>query len=352
MVYTVHTLGDSTLDNLYWLLNGQGTNLEKAKTSCTEGKIQAELGENYRVISHAYDGFTTEDVLGVRAGFIGSVLFPAGSKYETYMGQKTAGLSREVKPLEALRESLPEEGSHYVVISVGGNDFRENLHNPFRLIWDIPKVQSRYLQIVKEVRELSSENRKVYPVLMFQYRTDANEDVYSIYKLFGALAIVAFVVNVICITLIFVPVVQVSMGILTFKASMVACPVIGLLGLYLSHKAVPLSVSKDILLLKKPSMSLFGTLLERFYQPMLKEAREARIPVLDLPNTFNPYHGLYISGIEPNKKGSALIAKGIAHIVQNHDFQGESMIYAETNDQYAASPNSRGWSVAYPKKPR
>lgn len=80
-------------------------------------------------------------------------------------------------------------------------------------------------------------------------------------------------------------------------------------------------------------MSLFGALLMRFYQPILKEARDARIPVLDLPNTFNPYDDLYISGIEPSAQGSALIAEGIAYIVENHDFEEEqSMIYSKTDD--------------------
>lgn len=112
------------------------------------------------------------------------------------------------------------------------------------------------------------------------------------------MGVAAFVVNLICVALILVPAFQAMAGIVTFKVSMVVCPVIGLLGLVLSQKAVPFSVSRDILLLKKPSMSLFGALLMRFYQPILKEARDARIPVLDLPNTFNPYDDLYISGIE------------------------------------------------------
>lgn len=233
---------------------------------------------------------------------------------------------------------------------MGGNDFRENLANPFRLIRDISKVQSRYLQIVEKVKSLSTEERKVYPILMLQYRTDAKNDPYLIYKLFGAMGVAAFVVNLICVALILVPAFQAMAGVVTFKVSMVVCPVIGLLGLVLSHKAVPFSVSKDIILLKKPSMSLFGALLMRFYQPILKEARDARIPVLDLPNTFNPYDDLYISGIEPSAQGSALIAEGIAYIVENHDFEEEqSMIYSKTDDSYGGRLNTEKWSVAYPQ---
>lgn len=261
-ISTVHTLGDSILDNLYWMLDAQGSNLVDAEAKCTEGKIRIELGKDYKVVSHAYDGFTTEDVLGLRGREIGSVFFGSGRKLEVYKGQKCSRGDTTVKPLEALKGTLPPEGNHYVIISVGGNDFRENLNNPFRLIRDISKVQDRYLQIIKKIQELSTNNRKVYPIMLFQYRTDANQDVYGIYQLLGKIGSIAFIVNIICIVLILVPVIQVSAGVLTFNASMVVCPVIGLLGLYLSHKAVPLSVSRDIILLKKPSISLFGALLK------------------------------------------------------------------------------------------
>lgn len=40
----VHTLGDSTLDNLYWLLNGKGDNFKNAKEQCVEGQLKKLLG--------------------------------------------------------------------------------------------------------------------------------------------------------------------------------------------------------------------------------------------------------------------------------------------------------------------
>ncbi|MGD2169405.1 MAG: hypothetical protein PVI40_04100 [Chlamydiota bacterium] len=344
---TVHTLGDSTLDNLYWLLKGDGSNLQEAIGNSTEGQIQEKLGDQYQVVSHAYDGFTTEDVLGLRLRNVGSVLPPWGIKFQTYINHKCPSVHRRVHPLKQLEKKLPHEGKHYVVISVGGNDFRENLTNPFRLIKDISKVQSRYLQIVENVQGLSTGNRQVYPILMFQYRTDANHDVYSIYKLFGVVGTVAFAVNTLCTALIAAPAVQVSS---ISKVSKAVCSAIGSFGLYLSNKVVPLSVSRDIVSLKKPSMSLFGALLQKFYQPMLAKAREDRIPVLDLPNTFNPYENLYISGIEPSEKGSKLIAEGVAHIVQNHDFEGSSRIYAKRDENYTSLPITRGWTVKYPEQ--
>ncbi|PIS00380.1 MAG: hypothetical protein COT84_08075 [Chlamydiae bacterium CG10_big_fil_rev_8_21_14_0_10_35_9] len=344
---TVHTLGDSTLDNLYWLLEGDGSNLQEAIENSTEGQIQEKLGDQYQVVSHAYDGFTTEDVLGLRLRPVGSVLPSWGIKFQTYIDHKCPGFYRQVHPLQQLKKALPLEGNHYVVISVGGNDFRENLSNPFRLIKDISKVQGRYLEIVEKVQRLSTENRRVYPILMFQYRTDANHDVYGIYKLFGVVGTVAFAVNTLCTALIAAPAVHTSS---LSKVSKAVCSAIGSFGLYLSNKAVPLSVSRDIISLKKPSMSLFGALLQKFYHPMLAKAREDRIPVLDLPNTFNPYEDLYESGIEPNANGSKLIAEGIAHIVQNHDFEGTGRIYAKRDENYTSLPITKGWTVEYPEQ--
>lgn len=78
--------------------------------------------------------------------------------------------------------------------------------------------------------------------------------------------------------------------------------------------------------------------------------KDSNIPVLDLPNTFNPNNNLYECGIEPNGKGSKLIAEGIAHIVQNHDFNDQSVLYAKNDQNYSAAQNTPYWSVAYPQK--
>ena len=39
----VHTLGDSTLDNLYWEIDEDGKNLETAKNKSVEGQLQTRL---------------------------------------------------------------------------------------------------------------------------------------------------------------------------------------------------------------------------------------------------------------------------------------------------------------------
>ena len=96
-------------------------------------------------------------------------------------------------------------------------------------------------------------------------------------------------------------------------------------------------------------MLCMGTLLQSFYRPILQQAKKDKIPILDLPNTFNPYKDLYDHGIEPGKQGTELIAEGIAHIVKNHDYSTESKLYSKKGNEYNAAINQpSNWNVSYP----
>ena len=80
----VHTLGDSTLDNLFWRL--ENSDLDKAKKTSVEGSLQKLVKKDkYEVLSHAYDGFTTRSVL--EGDTIGAVLPPRPEK-SLYMREK------------------------------------------------------------------------------------------------------------------------------------------------------------------------------------------------------------------------------------------------------------------------
>jgi hypothetical protein len=347
MVKSIHTLGDSTLDNLFWMFQGSHLNVEKAKKSSVEGALQERVkSDDFEVISHAYDGFTTRSVL--EGDTIGAVL-PARPEKNLYMKVK-ASQGTFVRPLDDLKKRVSKspDSPHYVVISVGGNDFRANLLNPCRFVKDIPKIQKRYMQIVDQVKGL--QGRDIRPILMLQYRTDANNDPYCIYPLLKVIGIVVVAVHVVFIALLTAPIWivagQISLlvgGILFLSAAA---------GLLISRKVAPLSITKDILSGKKISMVVMGALLHSFYKPILEKAKKERIPVLDLPNTFNPYEKLYESGIEPGKEGSKLIAEGIHHIVKSHDFTGESFLYSKPGriPHYTRSPNTNpsSWHVAYP----
>lgn len=341
MTKYIHTLGDSTLDTLYWMLRNGDT--QTAKKHSVEGKLR-EHGHN--VISHAYDGFTTRSILGKDS--IGAVL-PSDHAKRIYMKEKAAnGIS--ISPLEELQKKISEKPheSHYVAISVGGNDFRVNLHNPWRLIRDISQIQNRYLQIVEKVKNLQGDD--IQPLLILQYRTDANHDPYRIYSVFGILGSIAVATHLVCLALLTAPIWLLAGKVSAIVGALVTLA--GAIGLYGSQKIVPLSVTKNVLLGKKISMSMLGGMLESFYQPILNRAKKDRIPILDLPNTFNPYEKLYECGIEPNAKGGKLIADGIHHIVTQHDFSKESILYSKPSGKSeftgAANRNSSEWKVAYP----
>lgn len=340
----VHTLGDSTLDNLYWRLL-ENSNLRAAKSTSVEGRLQTILGRNFKVVSHAYDGFTTKSIL--HGANVGDVLCNSDTAFSTYMREKASDHTF-VKPLEKLQEEIQKNPNshHYVVLSVAGNDFRENLLNPISFIKDISSIQKRYLQIVEKIKGLKGRNIK--PILMLQYRTDAKNDLYYIYTVLKIIGIGALIMQFGCFALLTSPAwiiagkVSVLAGGLGFAA--------GLLGLYFNTKLFPLSAIINVFKGKKISMLCFDSLLESFYRPVLQQAKKDRIPILDLPNTFNPNDDLYDCGIEPGKKGSKLIAEGIDHIVKNHDYSKESSIYSKYNcDDYKGvlyQPSK--WKVDYP----
>lgn len=346
-----YALGDSTLDNLFWMLE-RGLSMDAAKKASVEGQLAARLNADehqYEVVSCAYDGFTTTSLL--EGDDIGWVI----GNYPPYMREKVKGDTPFVRPLEELKEKISRhpESTHYVVLSVGGNDFRVNLLNPWRLIRDIPHVQQRYLQIVEKIKELGNKN--VRPILMFQYRTDANDDPYKIYPLMGLIGGLVAAIHILSIALLIAtPLLAIAGKIAAL--SVIPLSVIGITCLYFSHRAVPLSVTKDILSGKKIGMVFLDFLIEQFYQPMLEKAKKDKLPILDLSNTFDPYDDLYICGIEPSKKGGTLISEGLEHILRNHDFESSSRLYSKSkgDKEYQSVENNspKDWKVSYIERTR
>jgi hypothetical protein len=357
----VHTLGDSTLDNIYWMLNADGRNADDAKDLSVEGQLQKKLDENgkdYEVISHAYDGFTTSSVLD--GDHVGRVLgiserYSPSKMGKSYLANRGIGIddSYFVHPLDDLKNSVLNnpDAIHYVVISVGGNDFREHLHNPIKMLKDIPQINQRYLRILEKVRALGNNN--IRPILMFQYRVDAkNEAPYYIYTLMKVIGTVAAVVHTLCIAVITAAALSLLAGKIRLYSALIFSA-IGIVGLVLSTRIIPLKVTKNVLCGQEIGMAALGGLMERFYRPILDQAKKDNLPILDLPNTFNPYKDLYLSAIEPGEKGSELIVEGINHIIKNHDYSDDSksMLYSkkDSSDTYTASDNSvSDWEVSYP----
>ncbi len=122
--------------------------------------------------------------------------------------------------------------------------------------------------------------------------------------------------------------------------------------LVISHQVMPVNVTKNILLGQDVRLAALAGLMETFYSPILEQARADGLPILDLPNTFNPNDSnLYVSQIEPSQKGGKLIAAGINHIVKHHDFSArKSVLYSKrAQDAAFTGVENRGpksWSVA------
>jgi hypothetical protein len=342
----VHLLGDSTLDNNYWVQDPVDSNNGSTNQNCVAATLQRRLGDAI-VVNHAYDGFTTKSVL--HGGQVGAVL-PDGARKIAYLKEKAIP-NPYVNPMFELQRKITEapKVTHAVVLSVGGNDFRENLMNPWRLLGDIPEIQKRYLQILENVKGMRGQ--KVLPILMLQYRTDINNDPYHIYTVFKAIGTVALIVQLASSVLLTAPIFMLAGKISLVVGGLFIA--IGAAGVYYSTTILPFSATKEIFSGNDIAMTLFDNLMRSFYQPILEYAQKEQIPVLDLANTFNPHQNLYESGIEPNKNGSQLIAEGLAHILIHHDFTKESMLYAKANQQspYKGKLNHPStWEVEYPAR--
>lgn len=332
----VHTLGDSTLDNLYWMLGGNGDNLEEAKQASVEGQLQEQLGTGYKVVSHAYDGFTTRDVLG--QGVVGNVLFGhdangtiTSGKLGSYVQHKylqdcssltfTSRLY-SISPLARLKQDVEQHPSvkHFVVLSVGGNDFREQLLNPIGLLMSVTRVQRQYLQILDKLQAMKTETKAdITPILMFQYPLDVNNDVYRIYTILGivaksiaALQIVTVAGSAAAALLSLAGKVSKKWAAVGFVGAFMTC--------LLTTRAVPFKVTVDTLKGKNAALSCLGAFLEKFYKPIFERAKKDKTIILDLPNIFDPHDSsLYLSQIEPSQRGGALIGEGLAELIKNSE---------------------------------
>lgn len=165
---TLHIIGDSTLDNIHWVNNH------------TTDSVEANLRQKgHTIVNNAFDGFTTQSLL------TGDTVGRVFSKSPTYLAMRA--VSGFINPLERLKEAIDARpnDTHYVLLSVGGNDFREKLHSPVSMLMDIPNIHKRYVQIVDTIKGMGNNVR---PILMLQYRLDArpNHDHYGIYKILGA----------------------------------------------------------------------------------------------------------------------------------------------------------------------
>lgn len=361
----VHLLGDSTLDNIHCLLNENGTNLEEAYRASIEGELKKRLDPDTQVINHAYVGFTTSSVL--YGDKVGKALHK--EKKAAYRQSKSISTSdppRFIEPLSKLKKIVFSNpaATHYVVISIGGNNFRDipfiqRILIPIAMLTEIRRVHQRYFRILDEVQSLGRRN--IRPILMFQYRLDANDDRYFVYH---DLYYVYKMMKIVGIFFSAVPLLS-AIGIAASAAALIAHKInkhlvavsilMSTVLLALNKRVLPLKVTKGILPGQDIAMTTLGRLMEVFYRPILERAKKDRLPILDLANTFNPYQRLYFRQIEPNVEGGKLIAEGIQYIVQHHYFDVDgSKLYSkrDSKGEFSSVENSdpNNWQVAYPSR--
>jgi len=174
------------------------------------------------------------------------------------------------KPLDALRHLKEQEGNtiKYTLLSVGGNDVREILGRMDLLPQRVEMYRKNYPAIIGEIRK-NCPNL----ILMLQYRPSFKDDNYGVYKSLGRLC-------------------------------------------------------------HDPSQSVvcLNALMEEVYEEVFNLADKEKLPIIDLPNTFDINDSsLYRMQIEPSSKGGDIIVELISHVVQNHDFSGDSRIYWKDN---------------------
>lgn len=340
----VHTLGDATLDNRFWISKSI-TPAQRTVEEALQDRVQAA---GLKVMSHAYDGFTTRSIL--EGSLVGAAL-PPGSAKAAYMREKTLH-GAFVHPLLELKKAVDANPNtpHYVVISVGDNDFRENLANTCHLWHNTAQTQKRYLQIVDTIQGWGNKN--VHPILVLQYRPDANQDPYKVYHTTGRIGTVAALIYTVCFGLLNVAFILLVLPTHLSVVVPVCLFALGTAGTYFTNRTISLlAVTDECLETHRCGMVVLGELIKSFYRPMLEYANQKNIPILDLTNTFNPYEKLYKCGVVPNHNGGQLIAEGVHHVVTTHDFtNGYSALYSKNNmltkrynvrpfDAYCKQPN-------------
>ncbi len=163
----VVVIGDSTIDNKVWVPREQSV----------VAQLSTKLGVEYVVHDYANDGFTTTDVLN--------------GAYKDKAVRGSIYPHTHFKPLVAADADIKRADA--VVVSVGGNNFREFLGAiPMRtpmarfIKAEFPKViekmKREYREIVTQIRRA---NPKARIILMTQYYPSVDQNTYRVYEGMG-----------------------------------------------------------------------------------------------------------------------------------------------------------------------
>ena len=268
-------LGDSTLDNIDWVDNEEDT---------VAGKLKQKFQNPDQIIDLSCDGFTTRDVLS--GAFRDKAVRSPYHQHTQYY------------PLSELKKV---DNPSHIILSVGGNDLRENLiilanQSPetrrLQLKSIITGIQQRYFDILNELKTIQPN---ASPIIMLQYTPDSTQDLYGIYTL---------------------------MNLLQKDQSLSYLTILNYYFWGKSNKASHNAVDE------------LHHLMQTVYAPILNYAKEQNIPVIDMASSMDHRDTRYYrSQIEPSAKGSEVIANLISHVVNNHDYSTPSCLYSQPTER-------------------
>jgi len=312
----VHTIGNSIIDNLPYLLN-EGTPIEEAKNNSVEGQLQTQLDEldssqekKYEVVSHAYAGFNVASVLV--GDTIGKKILP-GRVSNDYARAKVIDTDF-VKPLEILKAKISEspQAKHFVVIGFSHH------------------VEPHYLEIVDRVKRMGGK-----PILIIPNLSPATSPIYTKVGIIGGFIAL---VSAVCLAYLARFVMHIVMNKVNLHSRSTIFAIIAVL-ILLSQLPITYRIAQG----QHPGMAMAKIAVQRLSKPILAYAKKDKLTMIDLPNTFDPYQTeLYCSSGAFSKQGGALIAKAICHAIARDESNDSSYIYT---DKGRSINNPREWYI-------
>jgi hypothetical protein len=292
---TITLLGDSTIDNQFWVNEMFGD----PELSVVENLI--EMLPGYNIQDYSRDGFTTKDIL---VGAYQDKVFE-NSKYSLYPHEI-------LKPLKFAEESL--KNSHFIILSIGGNNVCEFsmeagnseerlradfIKNNFEKM--LAKLCDDYVEIVHRIRELNNVARIV---LMTQYYPSVSQEDYKIYQF---MEVIGKVLN---------------------------------LG----------GISNDC-------MDVIHTMMKMIYHNIFSRIPADNVVVADITSSLNLYDEKnYVCQIEPSGFGGKKIAQWLKYMITS-DAISSSNIYrflpgfftSINQDSFVREIDFKNWQPAHPK---
>lgn len=266
----VTIIGDSTIDNRIWVSPGMYVNSALDYLHLTNfikrinkfrgypktvvENLQYQLPK-YTFNDYTNDGFTTTDVLN--GAYRDRIIhyFPTSFPHQ------------KLKPLEDSQEVIKE--SKHIIVSIGGNNFREFLQKPpftsdsYQTMQN--KLKDEYLAIFKKIRET---NRDAHIILMTQYYPSIIQNNYNIYPFMRKIGEL------------------VNIG----------------------------GANHD-------PMNVIHEVVKQTYADVFKEiAADANVSVVDVTSSLNPYDDEnHAHQIEPSIKGGKQIAEMLKYVIEAND---------------------------------